>query len=99
MLRGEGVLVFIGARGKMLLCIHRCKRRKEIFYLTTRSTHFIYGYTASNIRKRPIQIVREETRYRHCIGFPINGKGSFISTISDRTAHTTAFVIPFVCKI
>ena len=25
------------------------KGRKEMFYLTTHSTHFIYGYTASNI--------------------------------------------------
>ena len=24
-------------------------RRKEVFYLTTHSTHFIYGYTASDI--------------------------------------------------
>ena len=28
----------------------QCKlRRKEIFYLTTHSTHFIYGYMASDI--------------------------------------------------
>ena len=25
------------------------KERKEIFYLTTHSTHFIYGYMATNI--------------------------------------------------
>ena len=25
------------------------KRRKEIFYLTTHSIHFIYGYMASDI--------------------------------------------------
>ena len=34
-----------------------------MFYLTTHSTHFIYGYMASNI-----QIGREETRCRH-IGY------------------------------
>ena len=33
---------------------------KEIFYLTTHSTHFIYGYMAS---------AREETRCRHYIGY------------------------------
>ena len=39
--------------------------RKEMFYLTTHSTHFIYGYMASNIWLRTILIVRKETRCRH----------------------------------
>ena len=39
--------------------------RKEIFYLTTHSTHFIYGYIASDIWYMTIQIVREETRCCH----------------------------------
>ena len=38
------------------------------FYLTTHSTHFIYGYMASDIWLRTILIVREETRCRH-IGY------------------------------
>ena len=38
------------------------------FYLTTHSTHFIYGYIASDIWYRTTQIVREETRCRH-IGY------------------------------
>ena len=42
--------------------------RKEMFYLTTHSTHFIYGYMASNIWLRTILIVRIETRCRH-IGY------------------------------
>ena len=42
--------------------------RKEMFYLTTHSTHFIYGYMASNICLRTILIVRKETRCRH-IGY------------------------------
>ena len=42
--------------------------RKEMFYLTTHSTHFIYGYMASDIWLRTILIVREETRCRH-IGY------------------------------
>ena len=42
--------------------------RKEIFYLTRHSTHFIYGYMASDIWLRTILIVREETRCRH-IGY------------------------------
>ena len=43
-------------------------RLKEIFYLTTHSAHFIYGYMASDIWLRTILIVRQETRCRH-IGY------------------------------
>ena len=39
-----------------------------MFYLTTHSTHFIYGYMASDIWLRTILIAREETRCRH-IGY------------------------------
>ena len=39
--------------------------RKEMLYLTTHSTHFIYGYMASDIWLRTILIVRKETRCRH----------------------------------
>ena len=42
--------------------------RKDMFYLTTHSTHFIYGYMASDIWLRTILIVRKETRCRH-IGY------------------------------
>ena len=42
--------------------------RKEMFYLTTHSTHFIYGYMVSDIWLRTILIVREETRCHH-IGY------------------------------
>ena len=37
----------------------------EMFYLTTHSTHFIYGYMVSDIWLRTILIVRKETRCRH----------------------------------
>ena len=43
-------------------------RDREMFYLTTHSTHFIYGYMASNIWLRTILIVRKETRCCH-IGY------------------------------
>ena len=46
----------------------REERKKEMFYLTTHSTHFIYGYMASDIWLRTILIVRKETRCRH-IGY------------------------------
>ena len=42
--------------------------RKEKFYLTTHSTHFIYGYMVSDIWSRTILIVREETLCHH-IGY------------------------------
>ena len=38
-------------------------RKREMFYLTTHSTHFIYGYMASDIWLRTTQIVRKETRW------------------------------------
>ena len=41
---------------------------REMFYLTTHSTHFIYGYMASDIWLRTILIVRKETRCRR-IGY------------------------------
>ena len=40
----------------------------EGFYLTTHSTHFIYGFLASDIWYRTIQIAREETHFCH-IGY------------------------------
>ena len=43
-------------------------REREMFYLTTHSTHFIYGYMASDIWLRTILIVRKETRCHH-IGY------------------------------
>ena len=39
-----------------------------MFYLTMHSTHFIYGYMASDIWLRTILIVRKETRCRN-IGY------------------------------
>ena len=41
---------------------------REMFYLTTHSTHFINGYMASYIWLRTILIVRKETRCHH-IGY------------------------------
>ena len=39
-----------------------------MFYLTTHSTHFIYGYMASDIWLRTILIMRKDTHCRH-IGY------------------------------
>ena len=59
-----------------------------MFYLTTHSTHFIYGWLCG---VGPPQIVRDETGCRH-MGY---SKGSFICTIpTDWIAHTMAFGTP-----
>ena len=50
------------------MCMHEWEREREMFYLTTHSTHFIYGYMASDIWLRTILIVRKETRCCH-IGY------------------------------
>ena len=42
--------------------------RKEMFYLTTHSTHFIYSYMASHIWYRTTQVATEETCCCH-IGY------------------------------
>ena len=44
------------------------ERKREMFYLTTHSTHIIYGYMASDIWLRTILIVRKETSCHH-IGY------------------------------
>ena len=60
------------------------KGRKEMFYLTTHSTHFSYGYMASDIWLRTILIVRKETRCNH-IGYSFRlgnreqGNGIYVS--------------------
>ena len=48
--------------------VYTAMGEREMFYLTTHSTHFIYGYMASDIWLRTILIVRKETRCRH-IGY------------------------------
>ena len=65
---------------------------REMFYLTTHSTHFIYGYMASDIWLRTILIVRKETHCRY-IGYYFR----LIARVpTERIAHITAFVTPVV---
>ena len=57
--------------------------RKEMFYLTTHSTHFIlrlYG-VGHNIAKDHSDSERGNPLPPHGLLFPINSKGSFICTI------------------
>ena len=63
---------------------------RKCFYLTTHSTHFIYGYMASDIWLRTILIVRKETRCRH-IGYSLRLTARVLlyapSHIQDSTYH------------
>ena len=48
-----------------LKCSYMEEGRKEMFYLTTHSTHVMYGYVASDILEITTQIAREESRFCH----------------------------------
>ena len=64
-----------------------------MFYLTTHSTHFIYGYMASDIWLRTILIVRKETRCHHIgYSFRLARVSFYMHHPSDRITYTTAFV-------
>ena len=71
--------------------------RKEMFYLTSYSTHFIYGYGVEHMVKVHSDSKRGNLMLPHMLLFPINSKGSFyMHHPTDRIAHTTTFVIPVV---
>ena len=72
------------------------EERQEMFYLTTHSTHFTYDYMASDMVKDRSDSEKGNPLPPNRLLFPINSKGSFICTIPDRIAHTTAFVTPVV---
>ena len=73
-------------------CFKRERERK--FYLTTHSTHFIYGYMASDIWLRTILIVRKETCCRH-IGYSYRLTASVLlyspSHRQDNTYHSLCY--------
>ena len=63
--------------------------RKEMFYLTTHSTHFIYGlYGIGHMVKDHSDSERGNLLLPHGILFLINNKGSFICKIPLRGQHT-----------
>ena len=61
--------------------------RKEMFYLTTHSTHFIYGYMASDMVKDHSDSEKGNPLLLHRLLFPINSRGSFICTIPQTGNH------------
>ena len=66
----------------------------EMFYLTMHSTHFIYGYMASDIWLRNTLIAREETCCRH-MGYSYRLTARVL-LYAPSHRHTTAFVKPVV---
>ena len=70
------------------------EREREIIYLTTHSTHFIYDYMASDIWLRTILIVRKETRCRH-IGYSYRLTARVLlyapSNTQDNTYHSLCY--------
>ena len=66
-----------------------------MFYLTTHSTHFIYGYMASDMVKDHSDSEKGNPLPPHKLLLSINSKGSFnMHHPADRITHTTAFVTP-----
>ena len=55
--------------------------RKEMFYLTTHSTHFSYGYMASDVIKDHSDSEKGNPLPPHRLLFPISSNGSFICII------------------
>ena len=77
--------------------IVREEGRKETFYLTTHSTHFIYCYMASDMVKDRSDSEKGNLLPPHGLLFPISSKFFFyMHHPADRIAHTTAFVTPVV---
>ena len=69
-----------------------------MIYLTTHSTHFVYGYMASDMVKNHSDSERRNPLPPlHGLLFPISSKVFFYMYHPiDRIAHTTAFVTPVV---
>ena len=78
------------------------ENEREMFYLTTHSTHFIYGYMASEIWLRTILIVRKETRCRH-IGYSYRLTARVLlyapSHRQDNTYHSLCYTSRYTVQI
>ena len=78
----------IGAGSYSTMPERQLKREREMFYLTTHSTHFIYGYMTSDIWLRTILIVRKETRCRQ-IGYSLRLGARFFLYASSHRQYST----------
>ena len=73
----------LGFRVSVCVCVceREREREREMFYLTTHSTHFIYGYMASDMVKDHSDSEKGNPLPPHRLLLSINSKGSFICTI------------------
>ena len=68
-----------------------------MFYLTTHSTHFIYGYMASDIWLMTTQMAREETRCRH-IGYSFRLTARVLLYKSSYRQDNTYHGLCYTCR-
>ena len=68
-----------------------------MFYLTTHSTHFIYGYMASDRWLWTILIVRKETRCRH-IGYSFRLAARILLYASSHRQDNTYHGLCYTCR-
>ena len=61
-------LIYVTGLVSIVTFVCVCVWEREMVYLMTHSTHFIYGYLAADIWLRTVLIVRKETHCRH-IGY------------------------------
>ena len=68
----------------------------NVLFNDTLNTFYLRLYGVRHMVKDHSDSERGNLFPPHRLRFPINSKGSFICTIPDRIAHTTAFVKPVV---
>ena len=70
---------------------------REMFYLTTHSTHFIYGYMASDIWLRTIRIVGKETCCRY-IGYSYRLTARVLLYAPSHRQDNTYHGLCYICR-
>ena len=91
--------LFVSSESEIAKCFNQCRirllwlREREMFYLTTHSTHFIYVYMVSDIwLRRTIKIVRKDTH----IGYSYRLTARFLlyapSHTQDNTYHSLCYI-------
>ena len=90
----EGTACTGGYKGVQAVQPGSVAGKREMFYLTTHSTHFTYGYMASDLWLRTILIVRKETRCHHiCYSYRLTAKVLLYapSHRQDSTYHSLCY--------
>ena len=70
------------------------KGRKQMFYFTKYSTHFVHNYMALDIKIMvKDHIARKETQHRHFMGYAFLLAARNLLYTPDRRAHTYLFLL------